>query len=347
VTRKALAAVALALLLSGRAWAGPLDDIERLKPGDYAAALKTIRSHAEAGDPKAQFQLGFFYSAGTGVGEDKAQAMTWYSKAISQGYGPAKDWVLAMCANTTDVASADCKTLVEDLRALADHGEAKAQLQLGSLMLLGKAGLTRDVPEGIALIRKAADGGLASAQDMLGSLYSNSFMGVPADPAQSVAWYRKAAAQGDVTAEDALAMGYGSGWTGLPKDEGQAAAFYKLAAGKGDFLAQSSLAQMYEEGNGVPKDEGQAFYWRHKMADQGFADAEAEIGSAYVLGKGVKRDLVQAYAWFDVAVKQDKHSGGLDDNVLARDAVAKRLTVFQLVSAKRQSEAIQAKLKAR
>lgn len=345
MTRAVLAAAALAML-AGRAWAGPIDDIMALKTDDYAAALKTLRPDAEAGDPKAQFQLGFFYSAGMGVGEDKAEAMVWYRKAIAHGYGPAKDWVLTMCANTTDVPPADCKALVDDLRASADRGEGKAQLQLGGFMLLGKAGLTKDPAAGVALIRKAADGGLASAQDMLGMIYSNSVMGVPADPAQSVAWYRKAAAQGDIAADDALATAYSLGVNGLPKDDAQAAAFYKLAADNGDFLAQSSLARMYEEGDGVPKDEVQAFFWYRKMADQGFADAEAKVGSAYALGKGVKRDYVQAYVWFDLAVKQGQQAGGLDDNALARDTVAKHLTVAQLAAAKRQSRAIQAKLEA-
>jgi TPR repeat protein len=344
MTRFALAAAAFALLLSGHAWAGPVDDLAGLKTDDYAVALKTIRPQAEAGDPKAQFQLGFFYSAGMGVGEDKAEAMVWYRKAIAQGYGPAKDWVLLMCANTVDVPAADCKALVDDLRASADRGDGKAQTQLGGFMLTGKVGLSKDPAGGVALIRKAADSGLASAQDMLGMLYSNSFMGVSADPAQSVAWYRKAAAQGDVPAALALAIDYSTGLNGLPKDEAQAATFYKLAAEKGESVAQSSLAEMYENGKGVPKDEAQAFYWYRRVADQGLPSAEAKVGSAYALGKGVKRDYVQAYAWLDAAVQQAKGKGDLDDNALARDEIARHLSPSQVATAKRQSEQIRARL---
>ena len=50
----------------------------------------TLRRKAEAGDPKAQFDLASAYSLGTGVAKDSAKGLEWLRKSASQGYAGAE-----------------------------------------------------------------------------------------------------------------------------------------------------------------------------------------------------------------------------------------------------------------
>jgi TPR repeat protein len=47
--------------------------------------MNTLRKKAEAGDAKAQFNIGSMYEQGSGVKQDYAEAAKWYRKAAEQG----------------------------------------------------------------------------------------------------------------------------------------------------------------------------------------------------------------------------------------------------------------------
>src|SRR5215469_16288712 len=52
--------------------------------------FSALRRKAEAGDPKAQFDLAEAYSEGTGVAKDSAQGMEWLKKSATQGFAGAQ-----------------------------------------------------------------------------------------------------------------------------------------------------------------------------------------------------------------------------------------------------------------
>ena len=58
--------------------------------GDYAAAYRGFRVHAEQGGAAAQFNLGLMYHHGQGVPQDYAEAMTWFRRAADQGRADAQ-----------------------------------------------------------------------------------------------------------------------------------------------------------------------------------------------------------------------------------------------------------------
>jgi hypothetical protein len=105
---------------------------------------------------------------------------------------------------------------------------------------------------------------------------------------------------------------------------------------------------MYEDGKGVAADPALALYWYRKAAEQGDTAAQAKIGSAYALGKGAPRDYVQAYVWLDVAAGSGSTGvgGGLDETVLARNAMVAHLSPTQIADAKRQAAAWKARFDA-
>jgi hypothetical protein len=118
---------------------------------------------------------------------------------------------------------------VEDLRARAEQGDAKAQFSLGGMYAKGE-GVVKDSVEAVKWFRKAADQGSANAQLNLGNMYANG-EGVAKDGAEAVRWYRKAADQGNANAQ--LRLGgmymYPKG-EGVTKDSVEAVKWFRMAA---------------------------------------------------------------------------------------------------------------------
>ena len=66
---------------------------EDAKPESYSAELV---KKAEAGDAKAQFDLGLCYVRADGVNKDNKEFLKWLTKSAEQGYAPAQ-WNLGRC----------------------------------------------------------------------------------------------------------------------------------------------------------------------------------------------------------------------------------------------------------
>ena len=81
---------ALALLpLVGQAQS-PDDGWSALEGGDVDAAREIFAPLAQAGDPEAQFALGWLYGGGAGA-PDYAAALSWYERAAEQGHSEAQN----------------------------------------------------------------------------------------------------------------------------------------------------------------------------------------------------------------------------------------------------------------
>jgi len=170
-----------------------------------SADIKTLRKQADAGDAKAQFNIGAMYENGSGVKQDYEEAARWYRKAAAMG-------------------------------------DARAQYNLG-IMHQNGFGVPRNDTEAVKWYRKAAMQGAASAQYNLGFMYLNG-QGVPQDYAEASKWYRKAAEQGDVDALRILGLAYYLGkW--VPQDLVQSYFWFSLAASRasGDEYKQASDAK--------------------------------------------------------------------------------------------------------
>lgn len=89
----------------------------------------------------------------------------------------------------------------KELRYLAEHGDVRAQYDLGVLYDKGE-GVPQDNHEAMSWYHRAAEQGEARAQYNLGLMYANG-QGVPQDYAEGYYWISLAAAQGNVHAVDA------------------------------------------------------------------------------------------------------------------------------------------------
>jgi hypothetical protein len=114
--------------------------------GDYDAAFKEWLPLAEAGDPRAQNNIGYLYRKGFGVPLDEVAAAEWYRRAAEQGHvaamanlgymydegrGVVRDyvqsynWFLLAVQNGDEEAVEHLKILEEDFMTLEQVAEAK------------------------------------------------------------------------------------------------------------------------------------------------------------------------------------------------------------------------------
>ena len=114
-----------------------------------------------------------------------------------------------------------------EVMAMAEAGDADAQLALGQMFEDGRGGRP-DYAAAADWYGRAARQGLPLAQYRLGQLYERG-LGVPQDYAVAASWYRRAAEQGLDVAQFQMGYFYEKG-LGVGRDVDQAVAWYQRAA---------------------------------------------------------------------------------------------------------------------
>lgn len=130
------------------------------------AVISKLREDAANGDPEAQYKLGVAFFNGRGVEKDLPEAARWYESAAEQGH-------------------------------------AKAQFNLGLLLLQGEGDIRKDEAGAAKWFRKAAEQGHAKARCKLGRLHLDG-TGVAKSNVEAYIWLMLAQQQG-VSDVDSLA----------------------------------------------------------------------------------------------------------------------------------------------
>jgi TPR repeat protein len=182
------------------------DSLGRAEQAASAEARKAaqLRTAAENGDARAQFDLGICYENGRGVAKDAAEAVNWFQRAAEQGCGEAQ-YALGCCY----------------------HGED---------------GFPKNQGNAVKWWAKAAAQGFADAQYCLGLSYFMG-EGVDRNPAEAAKWWKSAAAQDHADAEYFLGLSYAAG-LGVPKTEERAAYWLGKAATAGNQNAVAALKKI-------------------------------------------------------------------------------------------------------
>ena len=163
--------------------------------------IATLTQKANAGDAKAQNELGDAYYYGKGVAKDFTEATKWYRKAAEQGNASAQ-YSLGFCYENGKGVTKNLTEAVKWYRKAVEQGNANAQYNLGCCYENGE-GVTKNLTEAAKWYRKAAEQGDKDAQFNLGFCYENG-KGVTKNLTEAVKWYRKAAEQGNKDAQDIL-----------------------------------------------------------------------------------------------------------------------------------------------
>jgi len=82
--------VVVVLLVGAAGCSSPFKSTPQLTASSTSADVAAVRANANAGDARAQFNLGYAYYLGRGVPQDDAQAVTWYRQAAEQGHAIAQ-----------------------------------------------------------------------------------------------------------------------------------------------------------------------------------------------------------------------------------------------------------------
>ncbi len=283
----------LALLAFAAAAHAGFDEGEQaLKRRDYRTAMSELAPVADAGDARAQYQVGLMLLNGLGATRDEVKAADYLGRAAGQNY-------------------------------------AQAQTLLGALYLQGR-GVPRDEAKGTDLIRRAAEAGVAAAQYAMGVLLVEGRGGLPKDPATAAQWFKAAADQNHVPAYC---------WLGeladREKNAAEAVSWWRKGAASGDRGCQYLLGRAYFEGKGgLPRDAGEGVAWFRRAANQRLPAAQAALAYAYERGAGVPTDYVLAYMWFNLARAQGHNPQPMRD---AMEALEKKMTAEQIAEAQKRS----------
>lgn len=173
------------------------DGAAALLRGDYATAWRILGPLAEAGDDRAQNDVGVMYGRGLGVVQSYPRALEWITRSAEQGNPQAQSTLGYMYYRARGVER-DLALAALWTRRAAEQGVAAAQSGLGLLYDKGE-GVEQDYVKAARWYRRAAEQGFAEAQRNLGSMYEHG-NGVPADPVLAYAWYGVASAGGDEVA---------------------------------------------------------------------------------------------------------------------------------------------------
>ena len=177
------------------------------------------------------------------------------------------------------------KREVENLKNLAEQGDALAQFNLGR-MYVENYGVAQNDELAFYWIEKAAEQGDSRAQNNLGGMYEQGDV-INQNDEEAVHWYSKAAEQGDALAQYNLGGMYEQG-RGVNQDYETAIYWYSKASEQGHAEAKLDLGMMYYGGTGVPQSYEMVVHWFKKASEQGHAIARYNLGKMYAYGEGVE-----------------------------------------------------------
>jgi uncharacterized protein len=239
-------------------------------PRDLTQSLYWYRKVAEAGEPLAQVELGYFYHVGIGVQRNDAEAARWYQRA-------------------------------------AASGSAHGKINLASLYLRGE-GVRQSAEVAVSLLRSAARGGDGTAEADLGVM-SYTGVGMKADARAAEKWFKDGVKHHSAEAEFDLASLY-SVHPEHAQDFGKAAKLLRLSASRGYVPAKHSLGLLLVRHTELSQTPGEAVSLLGSAAEAGSWRSSLLLGMLARDGRGQAKDQKTAYRWFRVAYLQGAKENG-------------------------------------
>lgn len=300
---------------------------------EFAAGL--LEMAAKGGYAEAQSELGILYYRGTGIEENRDEAMRLIAEAAAQG------WVMAqynlavlmkedplpgsegfevgellefaaeqgLYAAQLVLEGVDSPGVLNSMEAMelcvskAEENDARALYSLARRQMLGwMVEVKEDRQQLVDLFRRSADSGYSRAQYTMGLLYMSGEE-VEQNVETGFWWLKRAASQGHPVALHHMGVCYASGLVVEPSAE-QAFYYFSKSAELGLDTAKNSLAVFYNEGIGVVRNEWKASELYLEAADEGDPTAAFNIGNCYLEGKGVRRDVSRGLEWIAKSAEQ-------------------------------------------
>ncbi len=306
---------------------------------DYATAFYWYEKAAKKNYQPAQHMTALCYLYGIGTTQNWRTAWDWAEKAIKKGFGPA-NWIKAQIFKegyVSNIAGGYSRFLT----AAANSGYAKAQSELGVLLLKGSEEykINQNSQEGFNWVKKAAEQENAEGLYYLGACYdagvcvakdhdkAHEYIGqaaqlgyadaqaaagyyfligdsVDVDYSSAYQYFKAAAEQDNAYAYGKIGDMYYYG-LGVDENNNTAMDMYKSAAKLGDNYSMCQLAYMYGNGIGASVDYNLMYQYYKQAADQDYAAGQCGVGDCYLQGHGVSKSEWSAFQWYQKAANQD------------------------------------------
>lgn len=144
--------------------------------------------------PHYQYMLGLCYQYGVGVKTDTVAAVSWYIKAVTNGFDPYAEYALATCYQNGNGVAVDFGEAAKWFRLAAEQKNGFAMTELGNLYFEGK-GVPKSYSYALEWYSKAKDsrtGKALMARYQIGKIYEFG-LGVPINLSEAMTNYFVAA----------------------------------------------------------------------------------------------------------------------------------------------------------
>ena len=158
------------------------------------ATVEALRLQAEAGNIRAEYELGSRYIDGRGIAPDMKLAVQWLEKAAANGFAPAQYRLGSLYRDGKGIRN-DVKLAYAWFKRAAEQGNARAMHNLAVVLAEGSNG-TPDYAAAAEWFRKGAEYGIKDSQFNVAILYARG-LGTQQDLVQSYKWFCAAADLGD------------------------------------------------------------------------------------------------------------------------------------------------------
>lgn len=293
---------------------------------DLDEAARLGRAGAEAGDPDAQFLLGYFHDLGLGVELSLEDGTSWQEKAAGQGHVWSRLYLAWKWRNGIGVKTADVPRAIELqgdllqrelparpldfdwlgvngrnftprfdraallLRRRAERGDARSAFNFALYQILGLTGRP-NAEAHVAWLRRAAELGSASAAARL-DLYYGTGLFVTADKAEAARWELRAAELGDASAQHALGRA-----RQRAGDLVAARHWFKRAAAQDHVPSLNRLADLLRKSASTDReaDLAEALRLSQRAVELGDAEAFADLAGMHRRGEATAPDPTKAF----------------------------------------------------
>lgn len=249
----------------------PTSYSEALEKGDYEYALKLIMPLAEAGDARAQTNLGMLYSLGLGIQKDFAKAAYWTRKGAEAG-NPKAQSNLGLIYFFGNGVEQDDKLAANWFGKAAAQGNGEAQISLGVMYLEGR-GVTRDYEKARELFTASIKSGNTGAANNMAKMIEDG-LGMPPDLKTALDLYEIAAKHGNPEAQNRIGLAYMKGEY-RDKNRQVAKTWFRKSAEQGERYAMYHYGLLLLED--APQNVVAALKWIALSAKQGYAPAQQKL----------------------------------------------------------------------
>ncbi|WP_337634242.1 tetratricopeptide repeat protein [Prevotella sp.] len=130
--------------------------VEAEKAKDYDKAFKLCKKAAVAGNPRAQYNLAYYFEKGRGCKVDTKKALEWYEKAVVSGYGPAAFTLGYYYEEGNSITVKDAASAYKYYKIGADLGDRDAMSALAGCYRNG-IGTSKDINKALDLYLKLSE----------------------------------------------------------------------------------------------------------------------------------------------------------------------------------------------